>query len=142
MTPMDRRAFLATCAAAPLVPLAASCARMSYVPGMLAADGRVLVSRAEFPADGDAFALVDAPGLRFPVYVHRHGPDEYSAVLTRCMHRGCTVEPTQGRLICPCHGSEYTTVGAVLKGPTEAPLIRFPVTTDAEHILIDVSAAR
>lgn len=136
---MDRRDFLTLCAVAPLAPLAAGCARMSYVPGLRDASGRIVVSRAEFATQ--PHALVDAPGLEFPVYVHRHAPDEYTAVLTRCMHRGCTVEPEGTKLVCPCHGSEYTTVGAVLKGPTEAPLIRFPVTVEPDRILIDVSGA-
>lgn len=136
-TPMNRRSFLAVCA---IAPMAGACARMSYVPGFLATDGRLIVGRAEFATQ--PFALVDAPGLEFPVYVHQHASDDYSAVLTRCMHRGCTVEPGDGKLVCPCHGSEYTHVGAVLKGPTQAPLIRFPVTLDAENILIDLSGGR
>lgn len=134
---MNRRTFLAVCA---IAPIAGACARMSYVPGLLAADGRVLVGRAEFATQ--PFALVDAPGLEFPVYVHQHSADEFSAVLTRCMHRGCMVEPGEGKLVCPCHGSEYTHVGAVLKGPTQAPLVRFPVTADAESVYIDVRGAR
>jgi Rieske Fe-S protein len=140
MATMDRRGFLAVCAVAPVLPLASACARMSYVPGTIAPDGRLLVGRAEFASQ--PFALVDAPGLEFPVYVHQHSADEFSAVLTRCMHRGCTVEPGEGKLVCPCHGSEYTSVGAVLKGPTQAPLTRFPVTADAQNVYIDVSGAR
>ena len=130
--------FVAACAT---VPFAGACARMSYVQGRLDG-GRVVVAKADLGTE--SFALVDVPGLNFPVYVHRHGADEYTAVLTRCMHRGCTVEPTDGRLVCPCHGSEYTAAGAVLKGPTQRPLITYPVTTDAEHIYIDgaVGAAR
>lgn len=134
---MDRRAFLAVCA---IAPIAGACARISYVPGLLDSNGRVLVGKAEFLTQ--PFALVDAPGLEFPLYVHKQGEDEYSAVLTRCMHRGCTVEPTEGKLVCPCHGSEYTNVGAILKGPTELPLIKFPVSTDAENIYVDVSGRR
>jgi cytochrome b6-f complex iron-sulfur subunit len=129
MSNVSRRGFVAACAAVPL----AACARMSYVSATVDGD-RLAVSRAVVNLTG--FALVDAPGLEFPIYVHRHAEHDYSAVLTRCMHRGCTVEPTAGRLVCPCHGSEYTAVGAVLKGPTELPLIRYHVTTDAERIFI------
>ncbi|MHB1298804.1 MAG: QcrA and Rieske domain-containing protein [Gemmatimonadaceae bacterium] len=136
---MDRREFLTLCTACAVVPLVGACASMNYVPGLLDSSGRVLVAKSEFIAK--PFALVDAPGIEFPLYVHQHGTDDYSAVLTRCMHRGCTVEPTEGRLVCPCHGSEYTNVGAVLKGPTELPLVRFPVTLDAENIYIDVTRA-
>lgn len=127
---IDRRAFVASCVA---VPLAAACVRMTYVSGRLDA-GRIVVAKSAFAEH--SFALVESPSLAFPLYVQQQGADEYSAVLTRCMHRGCTVEPTDGRLVCPCHGSEFTSRGAVLKGPSELPLIRFPVTTDAEHLYI------
>ncbi len=136
MASMDRRDFLTLCAVAPLAPLAAGCARMSYVPGLLADDGRLIVSRDEFAKQ--PHALVDAPGLEFPVYVHQHGADDYTAVLTRCMHRGCTVEPEGTKLVCPCHGSEYTHVGEILKGPTQAPLIRFPVVVEPDRVVIDI----
>jgi len=127
---LTRRGFVAACAA---VPFAGACARMSYVQGRIDG-GRIVVAKSDLGAG--SFALVDVPGLNFPIYVHLHGAEEYTAVLTRCMHRGCTVEPTDGRLVCPCHGSEYTAAGAVLKGPTARPLITYQVTTDAEHIYI------
>lgn len=127
---LQRRDFLALCAA---VPFAGACARMSYVNGRLDGD-RVVIAQADLGVEN--FALVDVPGLNFPVYVHRHAPDDYTAVLTRCMHRGCTVEPTEGRLVCPCHGSEYTAKGEILKGPTQRPLTNYPVTADMEWIQI------
>jgi cytochrome b6-f complex iron-sulfur subunit len=132
---ISRRGFVAACAAVPL----AACARMTYVSATV--DGnRFAVNRATVDLTG--FALVDAPGLEFPIYVHRQSASEYSAVLTRCMHRGCTVEPSAGRLICPCHGSEYTTVGHILKGPTELPLIRYHVSADADTLFIHDTAER
>ncbi len=131
---LSRRGFVLACAA---VPFAGACARMTYVSGRYDA-GRIVVARADLGAR--AFALVEVPSLAFPVYVHRHASGEYSAVLTRCTHRGCTVEPAEGRLACPCHGSEYTPDGTVLKGPAELPLVRFAVTTDAEYLYIHGTA--
>lgn len=127
---MDRRDFVLACG---VLPFAGACVRFHYVRGVVVAD-RVVVARAGLR--GQPYALVETPGLRFPIFVHETAPGEYSAVLTRCMHRGCTVEPAEGRLVCPCHGSEYTPEGAVLKGPTERPLIRFPVQSDAQNIYI------
>jgi Rieske Fe-S protein len=72
--------------------------------------------------------------------VIRHSDGSYTAVSTRCMHLGCQVEPTAGHLVCPCHGSEYTNDGRILKGPTPLPLRKFPVLVDGEGILIDLSA--
>lgn len=107
------------------VPLmAGACAKFQYVGGGLE-NGRLVVSLAEFGAG--PFALVDAPNLPMPIYLYRHADGEFTAVLTRCMHRGCQVDPAGGHLVCPCHGSEYDNAGGVLKGPTLHPLIRFPV---------------
>lgn len=107
------------------VPLmAGACAKFQYVGGGLE-NGRLVVSLAEFGAG--PFALVDAPNLPMPIYLYRHADGEFTAVLTRCMHRGCQVDPAGGHLVCPCHGSEYDNAGGVLKGPTQHPLIRFPV---------------
>lgn len=128
--PIERREFLAACGAA---FLAAGCASMPYVAGHLEGE-RLTVPRADVEAKGAA--LVEHPRLAFPVYVHHAGEGRFTAVLTRCMHRGCTVEPADGRLVCPCHGSEYTPAGAVLQGPTELPLIEFPVAVTADRIVI------
>ena len=132
---IHRRAFLAACAA---VPFAGACARLTFVSGRLDAD-RIVVAKSDLANENSA--LVEVPAFDFPIYVHRQGVDAYSAVLTRCGHRGCTVEPAGERLVCPCHGSEYTPVGAILKGPTERPLMRFEVATDAEYVYI-LDAAR
>lgn len=127
---MHRRTFLAVCAA---VPFAGACTRYTVVTGRLDG-GRVVVARAAL-AD-EPFAMVDVPALNFPIYVHRQGPDAYTAVLTRCTHRGCAVEPEGGKLVCPCHGSEYTTAGALLRGPAQRDLTPFPVQTDAENVYV------
>lgn len=127
---MHRRSFLTVCGAA---SLSAACARLSTVAGQLD-EGRMVVDRREFAArDG---VLVEHPSLAFPIYVHHRGGEEFTAVLTRCMHRGCTVEPADGRLVCPCHGSEYSLAGVVLKGPTELPLHTFQVRAEADRLYI------
>lgn len=91
-------------------------------------------------------AFEDTPGVLFdlpeegmPVYVHRHGPDRFSAVLTRCSHRGCEVEPTPERMVCPCHGSEYRHDGTLLEGPADAPLSRYRAERDGDHVVIHLS---
>jgi len=113
-----------------------SCIGFHYVNSSL--DGnRLVIRRDDFGSS--RFVLVDAPGLPLPLYVYRDDAGGYSAVSTRCMHRGCQVEPAAGHLICPCHGSEYTNTGEVLKGPTQRPLRKFPVGVEADRILIDLS---
>lgn len=113
------------------------CIGFHYVNSTLA--GSRLVVRIEDLGDR-RFALVDAPGLLLPLYVYRVDEGHYSAVSTRCMHRGCQVEPAAEHLVCPCHGSEYTNTGEVLRGPTQRPLRSLPVTVEGDRLLIELPA--
>jgi cytochrome b6-f complex iron-sulfur subunit len=136
---VNRRRFLgATCAAsagALGLPLG-GCIGFHYVTGSVAG-GRVVLDRREL--DQGRFVLVDVPGFALPLYLYRQEDGTVSAVSTRCMHLGCQVEPVAGHLICPCHGSEYSNEGAVLRGPTRLPLRRYPTAVEDDTILIDVS---
>lgn len=116
-----------------VAPGLAGCARFQFVNSGVES-GRLVVSREEFGAG--PYALVEAPNLSMPIYLYRHEDGEFTAVLTRCMHRSCQVEVADGHLVCPCHGSEYDNAGRVLKGPTELPLIRFPVEVSEGNIYI------
>ncbi len=41
-----------------------------------------------------------------------------------CTHAGCTTnfEAASKLIVCPCHGSEFSETGAVVKGPARSPL--------------------
>lgn len=44
--------------------------------------------------------------------------NETTVLNSRCTHLGCTIINTEnGKLVCPCHGSEYDLNGKVLRGP-------------------------
>ena len=113
------------------------CIGFHYVNTTVAGN-RLIVRRAEL--GGSRFALLDAPGLQLPLYLYRSDDGEFSAVSTRCMHRGCQVEPAADHLVCPCHGSEYSNTGEILKGPTELPLRRLPVAVEGDTIVIELPA--
>jgi Rieske Fe-S protein len=95
--------------------------------------GRLRVARGEL-GGGDAF--LQAPGMERPVYVRRLASGELVAVLASCTHQGCQPEPVGDRLVCPCHGSEFTFEGAVLQGPAERPLTRYPVTLEGDDVVV------
>jgi cytochrome b6-f complex iron-sulfur subunit len=58
--------------------------------------------------------------------VARVAQDTFNAMTAVCTHEACTVERYQsGTFTCPCHGSQYNTSGAVVKGPAPASLRRF-----------------
>lgn len=135
---LDRGLTLPTCALVGGLSLPlAGCIGFHYVNTTVEGN-RLIIRRTDF-GEG-RFVLVDAPGLQLPLYVYRLDDGAFSAVSTRCMHRGCQVEPAADHLVCPCHGSEYTNTGEVLKGPTQRPLRRLLVTADAERIVIELPA--
>jgi len=59
----------------------------------------------------------------------------FVAVSSGCTHQACTVSEYQnGVYECPCHGSQYSTSGAVMRGPAAAPLRSF-ATSFANNVL-------
>jgi cytochrome b6-f complex iron-sulfur subunit len=61
--------------------------------------------------------------------VTRTAQDACSAVTAVCTHEGCTVSGFENQaFVCPCHGSQFNSSGAVLKGPAASPLRRFSTT--------------
>jgi Rieske Fe-S protein len=43
-----------------------------------------------------------------------------------CTHEGCTITGLDNaQYVCRCHGSRYTTSGAVTNGPAPRPLTQF-----------------
>jgi|SRR5690625_1788161 len=141
---LDRREFLARqvrfiagcTVAGGLSSLLTACATIRFAKYELLA-GRVVVATSVFGEDDAVF--VDPPErLSRPIYLQRLGGDEYLALSTRCTHRGCQVEPEGGRLVCPCHGSEYTLGGTVIRGPADRDLLRFPVRVAGDRIEIEL----
>jgi len=138
-----RRAFLSrvsrgTAGAACLVsiPWMSGCASFPRVsPVREGVFARIPVSAFETTPG----VLFNFPAEGMPVYVHQHSVDRYTAVLTRCAHKGCEVEPNADRIVCPCHGSEYRHDGTLLEGPAETPLVSYPTVVETAQVRIDLS---
>jgi nitrite reductase/ring-hydroxylating ferredoxin subunit len=59
----------------------------------------------------------------------RTGDTQVTALTAVCTHEGCTVTGfSNGQYVCPCHGSHFTTSGAVASGPASRSLQQFPST--------------
>jgi cytochrome b6-f complex iron-sulfur subunit len=56
-----------------------------------------------------------------PAYVN-NADGTYAVHSLLCTHLGCVVGVADGRLHCPCHGSDFAATGAVVKGPAKLPL--------------------
>ncbi|BCS55229.1 ubiquinol-cytochrome c reductase iron-sulfur subunit [Geobacter sp. SVR] len=63
------------------------------------------------------------------------GVAAFSAV---CTHLGCIVQWQQGQnqFLCPCHGGQFSSEGAVLGGPPPKPLAKLPFTVNGDSVTI------
>jgi thiosulfate dehydrogenase (quinone) large subunit len=68
-------------------------------------------------------ATYSDPGEGSPDILIRAEDGSLRAFSAVCTHAGCTVGYAGGRIVCPCHGGEYSAeTGEVLGGPPPAPL--------------------
>jgi Rieske Fe-S protein len=132
----DRRAFVRAAGLGVCALALPSCASVAAVRVPRSGDV-VRIAIAEHPALASApgFLKIMPDGFTTPVYVVAVDGG-YVALSAVCQHLGCTVERQGDRFVCPCHGSTYARDGAVLRGPTENPLVRFPVERTAEGELV------
>jgi Rieske Fe-S protein len=142
---LDRREFVAVCAGGGLGLFLTGCVSLVTHP-VPVSGGRVRLSLASYPElskpDGAIRVLPD--GRSEPIYVLvlavlAGQPNGYAALSPICTHRGCTVDVHGSRLVCPCHGSTYDREGNVLRGPAQRALARYPVTREADSLVIDLS---
>lgn len=113
------------------------CAGTRYLAPTPRPDG-LTVSLVALEEDGEAF--LQTPDMERPIYVHRTDEGEWIAVLASCTHRGCQPEPVANRLVCPCHGSEFSLTGEVLHGPADRGLVRYEVRTDGDRLVVRTGA--
>ena len=66
------------------------------------------------------------------------GDGSLYAVSAVCTHMGCLVnyDIKLGRLVCPCHNSEYGLEGRNIKGPAGRPLKTYNVRTENGSVII------
>ncbi len=145
---MTRQEFLRSCGAmATGMALSGvflqSCAGIHYAA--FSRDGnRLVVPKSEFSTQKNQktierdLVIIKTAASDIPIAVHKSG-SEYTAVLLRCTHRGCELNPGGGQFTCPCHGSEFTLQGTVLEGPAEENLTTYKITTDHDNIYIELT---
>lgn len=145
---MDRKDFIKTCGfvclgAVPLIVLATGCSSTVYQAQYTRTDQSILISRSEFEElqqDGTykqrTFVVVTPDGQRYPIGVYAQADGSFTALLLRCTHRSCELQPQPTYLVCPCHGSEFTIQGIVQSPPAETNLQSFPVTINGGNVAI------
>lgn len=152
-TPLSsRREFCArTCQAVSLLALGAvipacggSSTSPSSAPALPSVSG-TLVSRtlsitvdaaSPLAAVGGAATVTASTGTYL---VARTAQNTFTAVTAVCTHEGCAVSGfASGLYVCPCHGAEFSTSGAVVLGPATSPLRQFPTAFAGNVVTISV----
>jgi cytochrome b6-f complex iron-sulfur subunit len=74
--------------------------------------------------------------------IHAEGVSQPRALDDRCTHLGCRFKWDKSRNLfhCPCHGSEFTKEGSILKGPAKKPLPRLYFKKAGENRVILVES--
>jgi len=72
------------------------------------------------------------------IIIIRSSDTVYLALSKVCTHSQCTVtyNSTNKDIPCPCHGSKFTTTGAVITGPAASPLKKYSVTQNGNILTI------
>ena len=73
-----------------------------------------------------------------PIYLVKKSENDYDALLMLCTHKGCELRPAQNYLLCPCHGSEFSNSGDVIKSPATEKLKKFETGSDDQNIYVYV----
>jgi cytochrome b6-f complex iron-sulfur subunit len=71
------------------------------------------------------------------VLVSHTAQDTFAAVTAVCTHEACTVTGISGStFVCPCHGSQFSATGGVVKGPAASPLRSFSTRVSGNVLTI------
>ena len=94
--------------------------------------GGLTVTLANFPAlaANGGIARVDG-GSGAAVAVTRVSATSYRAFSMACTHAGTTVSIVGGGFTCPNHGAQFSSTGAVTRGPASTSLREYTVTLNA-----------
>lgn len=120
---MGRRTLLAAAGTAGLLAVAACTSQPDDDPTTSGAGegaGGVIADVSEIPVGGAIAATTSAGDA---ILLTQPTAGQVHAFSSICTHAGCTVEPGDGDLSCPCHGSRFDlATGDAIQGPATDPL--------------------
>jgi len=89
-------------------------------------------------ADYSALGTVGGYAYKGDIIICRTGDSNYIALSKLCTHSQCTVtyNHSSSELPCPCHGSTFSTSGAVTNGPASSNLKKYTVTKEGNTLKI------
>ncbi len=141
---MQRKEFIKSCSMICIggIGLLESCSSSNYYAQNTISNNRITLKKSEFvqvKTDGNIqrnYVLIKIDKYKYPLCIYKLDESNYSALLMRCSHKGCELNPQGDFLVCPCHGSEFSNKGVVQNPPAEQNLTIFTTTSDNENIYI------
>lgn len=122
------------CAGVSLGAGLSSCSSLPHVMGTYSGNS-VIVEKSE---ELQLPAVINNP-KQGPFLLVKQG-NELRAYSMICTHKECTLNTAGPILVCPCHGSEFSFKGEVLKGPANKNLSVFSVSETATNYTIFLQA--
>lgn len=89
-------------------------------------------------ADYSALGTVGGYAYKSDIIIFRTSDTNYIALSKLCTHSQCTItyNHNNNELPCPCHGSKFSTSGAVTNGPANASLKKYAVKKEGNTLKI------
>lgn len=97
-------------------------------------NGKLKIKKSEFLEN--KYVIVNSMKANAPIYLSKREDNSYIALLMVCTHKSCEVKPQGNLLACPCHGSEFSSSGKVLKEPADKDLASYKTSFDENYIYI------
>lgn len=104
--------------------------------------GKAIGKTTKVPVGGSATFSAPMPsrGIKAPVsgIVLQPSKGVFKAFSSACTHQGCPVSYAKKtkQFLCPCHGSVFSSTGAVVSGVAPTPLPAFKVTVSKGTIYV------
>ncbi len=144
---MNRKTFFKQCGflclgSSVMVGLLNGCSSTNYYAQHQINNNKITISKLEFINQAKnktterKFIIVKSNQINFPICIFKLPNNLYSAVLMECSHNSCELQNNGDFLICPCHGSEFSSHGVVQNPPADQNLKTYLTTTDNENIYI------
>jgi cytochrome b6-f complex iron-sulfur subunit len=95
---------------------------------------KVVLQLADIPEGGAKYFELNGTAAVL-VKLKGGGGAAFSAV---CTHLGCIVQWQKGQnqFLCPCHGGQFSSEGAVLAGPPPKPLEKLPFVLSGDSVTV------
>lgn len=97
-------------------------------------NGEIIIEKSKLKNTGDNLIL-NIKNFHSKIILIKSGDNAFKALSLMCSHKGCELVAYKNFFECPCHGSEFSIDGEVLKGPASKSLVRFKTKSNNNKTL-------